>query len=387
MISQCARCGAPRQGEERFCHSCGFDNGLAAAPASAGQPAPFTPPAPAPQPAQTASPAWGQPSPFAPPAPVAQPQQSPLTPPAPFAQPTGFTSPSQPAAFGQPPQPAPFGQPAQFGQPALTSCPRCHAAVYPGYQLCGTCGLDLRSFAGVAAPFGPGAGPARKSSVPMLIGIVGVVVLVAAGGLFYLSQQKSPAAATAAPSLVVVTTPSAIPTLEATPVATNTPELSSQSTTDEPAPVGAWTKYTCPDKKWSVKFPGSSAPLKQTISGSGTTTMNMTYYYVQDFNGAVYAVYAMSSSKLSGMDSGAILQYMKTYMETYMGSAMGVTVLSTTDTTLAGQPALEMVLQSSAVKMTMDIVAVGSAVYMLMVAAAPGVDVYPHYFLESFTAK
>ena len=422
MVAQCPQCGSPRQGDRAFCDQCGFDyrttpvaaqivpeppapaplvDSIAApiAPVSPFSQPPFSQPPVAQQFGQ--GPSFGQPSPFS------QPAEAPVAPVAPvapqFQAPQQTQAPFPPQApYGQQPQ-APFQQPQapfppqgpygqQYAAPGGPTCPRCHATVYPGYPLCGNCGLDLRQFGPV--PMAPmGAPVARKSSLPTFAAIAGVVMLVVAGGLFFLNQQKTPGVSpTASASLIAVATSSPTPTIaptdtpEATPDATETATLAPDITA-EPAPVGTWTKYTSSDKKWSVKFPGIAAPLKQTMSGTGTVSMNMTYYYTIDTAGTLYAVYALNSSALRGMSGDGLLTYMKDYMQSYLSSAMGATVTSTSDLTISGKPAIEMVSEGNSIEIVLDMLVVGPDVYMLMVAAAPGNDLYPKYFQDSFAAK
>jgi len=131
MTNQCPRCGAPQPGALPICQQCGLDFRTIGA-----QPAP-------------AAAAYQQ----------AQPQSQ------------------------------EFQQPAPPPQGVPTVCPRCQAPLYPGYPICGNCGLDLRAAWGS----GPAAGPAHPMlPIALAIGLV-VVLLAAAGAVFVMAQPKGSA--------------------------------------------------------------------------------------------------------------------------------------------------------------------------------------------------
>lgn len=131
MTNQCPRCGAPQPGALPICQQCGLDFRTIGA-----------------QPAPTAA-AYQQ----------AQPQSQ------------------------------AFQQPAPPPQSVPTVCPRCQAPLYPGYPICGNCGLDLRAAWGS----GPAAGPAHPMlPIALAIGLV-VVLLAAAGAVFVMAQPKGSA--------------------------------------------------------------------------------------------------------------------------------------------------------------------------------------------------
>ena len=141
MTNQCPRCGAPQPGALPICQQCGLDFRTVGA-----QPAP-----------EAAAYQQGQ--------------------------------------FG--PQPQAYQQPAPPPQGVPTVCPRCQAPLYPGYPICGNCGLDLRAAWGS----GTAAGPARPMlPIALAIGLV-VVLLAAAGAVFVMAQPRG----SAAPSQAVAT--------------------------------------------------------------------------------------------------------------------------------------------------------------------------------------
>jgi hypothetical protein len=423
MIAQCPHCGTPRQGDRPFCQTCGFDYSTASAPAQPEAPSfgatppvpPVAPPSPFGEPpgqGQYPTAAHGQPQQFGQQLGYGQPQQ------AYGQQDYGQVQSGQPGAYsGQPqpgygqqpgaypgqPQPA-YGQQPGYGQAAYvmpaapSNCPRCGAPLYPGYQACGSCGLDLRqSFGAVQSPLSP-APAAKKSNLPMIVAGVGLVLIIAAGGVFIATQNSK---STASPSpkasatLVAEGSATADPTEAPTPAATpaETPEATPDATapgvaTPEPAPTGTWTKFTSPDGTWSAKFPGTTAPIKQTQStGTGAAKQNITYWYSMDLsNAAIYAVYTVSSSAdLSAMSSTAFLDYLSQYVESYVGSSLGGTVESTTQTTLDGNPALQIQLQAVGQEMTLTMTGVGKTMYMLMASSSAGGSVYPSYFGSNFT--
>jgi uncharacterized protein (DUF983 family) len=136
MMNQCPRCGAPRPGDQPICQQCGLDFRTVGA-----QPAPA----------------------------AAAYQQAQLQP---------------------QPQPQAYQQPAPPPQSVPTVCPRCQAPLYPGYPICGNCGLDLRAAWGS----GTATGPARSMlPIALAIGLV-VVLLAAVGAVFVMAQPRGSAA-------------------------------------------------------------------------------------------------------------------------------------------------------------------------------------------------
>jgi uncharacterized protein (DUF983 family) len=451
MTAQCPRCGTPRLEERRFCQTCGFD--YAAAPASSVPPAepvvPETPAEPqfAPEP-PVAQPAASAPSPAEPPtAAPAFPEPAPPVFPAPAAPATpayGQSQPPETAAtptypqsqpYGQPqnyPQSQPYGQqdygqqvpqqgvaPQQYGQPSYgqpaygqpsysqppqppqppqpTTCPRCQAPVYPGYQQCGTCGLDLRPYAApMVAPVGAPVVTAKKSNTPMLLAAAGLVLILGAGGLIMMNQNNggsaSPTPAITA-SHVAAGTPTDPPTdaPEATATAAKTPKVTLAPTiasATQAVPTGTWTKFTAPDGSWSAKFPGTGQPTKQDMSSSMSGTgMSIVFYYKLDVQSeSGFFVYVLDAgSAMSVMGSDAFLEYMADYMSSSAGSAG--TIESTTDITLAGHPGKEFLINSSGAEVTLAMIAVDTRVYMVMTSCVGSEAIYHDYFLQNFALK
>lgn len=379
MLSQCPTCGSPRQGESPYCATCGFDfRSTAASATTFGQApqsqwgAPVPPPTPTPS-----QPQWGTP----PPPPPAAPWSAPATPPAPqWGAPA--TQPQQPQ-WGAPVAPqAPQGYPGQAG---AGTCPRCYAQLTPGYPICSNCGLDTR---GSAMP--PAGASARKgSNTPLLLAAAGIVLVLVAGGLYVMSNRGN---TNGSP------TPSATPTIVAqaskTPAATASSSVADSAAptlgdvSPEPAPAGTWTKFTAPDGTWSISFPGTTKPVKQDLSGTGSSSFAMSFWYATDLQTeAVYAVYVIDGgAALKSMGSKAFVDYMSTYMSTYLGGSGGSTV-SSKDVILGGQPAKEFVIEAKGQVMTLRLGLVGSKMYMLLESAAPGADVYPQYFMNTLALK
>jgi hypothetical protein len=363
MIVACPRCGNPRADTRQFCPSCGFDFGTA----QAGQPA-----------AQQ-----GQP----PPPPVAAPAYAPppQPPPPPVAAP----------AYAPPPQPSQtsYGQgPAGYwaaGQPG--NCPRCGAPIYSGYWQCGNCGLDLRGLSGVPPVPAYGAPAPRKASL-LPVAVAGVLVLVLAGaGALYMTRSNGGTGSSPTPTITASALASATPAptvvTSATPRATTTAAVDG---TLEPPPVGEWLTFTAPDGTWSAKFPGTTPPIKQTQDvGVGTTTKQAIFYYSLDIESmGVYAVYVLEMDQdMSVMTSSGMLDFLASYMQTYLTSSLGGTMVSSKQTTLAGQPALEFVVDASGDEMTFAITGAGKRIYMVMTAAPEGGTVYPGYFIENFSLE
>jgi hypothetical protein len=240
----------------------------------------------------------------------------------------------------------------------------------------------------------------EQGNTPMLVAAAGLVLVIAAGGFVVATRgsgSNSPTPKTT-PSLVAQGTPSDAPatdTPEPTIEATDTPEAGATPTdlavaTVEPAPAGTWTKYTATDGTWSAKFPGKAAPTKQDMStGTGSTAMKMVFYYTLDMTsgGAGYFVYTVdATSFLSGMSAQAFLDFMGDNMSQAMGGASGV-VESTTDTTVAKNPAKKIIIQASGQEITLFLTVIKNRMYMLMTSAVPGASVYPQYFVNNFAVK
>jgi hypothetical protein len=407
MLTQCPRCAAPRQGGAAFCPNCGFDyppatggyfQGSATPPASdvAGQGAQGSsgqdqfgqatygqPEQPAYGQSQYGQPSYGGSS-------YGQPEQ-PAYGQSQYGQPGyggssygqpqyGQPQPAQPA-YGQPP----YGQPQgpAGGQPS--GCPNCGSPLYAGYLRCPNCGFALQQHLAAPAPV-----PApRQSNVPMLAAAAGLVLILAAGGLFVATRGNGPSPSStpqASASLVaVVPTPTLELEATASPASNDSSEPTLAPATQEPAPSGTWTTYASPDGTWSVKFPGTSKPTAEDLSGAAG--MSMTYYYVLDSAGAAYAVYLLDSSSMAGMDSSMFLDFMITYMKDYLAGSDANVATSTETITLAGQQATELRMEAEGQSMTLALTVVGSRLFMLLTSAPPDRDVFPDYFMSTFAAK
>jgi hypothetical protein len=344
MTTPCPRCGNPRVDARQFCSWCGFDFGVA----QAGQP--DTQPAQPPSPPSVAPPAYPQP-----------PQ----------------------AVYGQ-------GSSGYWAGGQSGACPRCQAPIYSGSWQCGNCGLDLRTQYGVppVLTFGATAAPQKGSLLPLVI--VGVLAVVLAGaGALYVTQGHAGAGSSPTPS--ATTARSALPSATPAPtvVATPAPEVTTAfEGTPEPPPVGDWVTFRAPDGTWSAKFPGTTPPIKQTQDVDvGTSTKQAIFYYSLDtVSMSVYAVYVLEMDQdMSVMTSSGMLDFLDSYMRTYMTSSLGGTVVSSKQTTLAGQPALQFVIDESGEEMTFATTGAGERIYMLMTAALQGATVYPEYFRENFS--
>ena len=246
MTNQCPRCGTPRLGDSPICQGCGLDFLTVGAPRSA----------PAPQAAAYPQP---QPQAFQQPAPQPQPQSQPFQQPAPQA-----------AAY---PQPQPTGVPG--------FCPRCQAPLYPGYPICGNCGLDLRAAWGYGGPTG---GPTRSMLPIALVGGLVLALIVAAAAVFAISQARGDSSAspsvvapvpvgaspqeTAAPSTPDART-TAEPTLASTPSPTAGPTIDSSGAVTE----GNWVGVDTTGAIFTVSF---------TVRGSSLVSLTVGYLTSSD---------------------------------------------------------------------------------------------------------
>lgn len=379
MTSQCPRCSAPRVGDSPFCQNCGFDFRFAPVPAASPQP-------PAPQPPAPQAPSYGA---------VPQP---------PAGQAPSYGEAPQPGMqYGQPPaqgaqgygyQPAPtapaYGQPAQPG-PAPTTCMRCRAPLYPGYTQCGNCGFDNRapwSGPAPAAPVTPTA-PARRSVLPIALVVGGVALLAVAGyvlafGPKATSNASSSPRASASSSDVALASPTLTPLITPEPVESASEAPSGGAATPEPSPDSVWTNFTSPDGKWSVMFPGTMTPVKQTQAlDVGTTSGEMSMWMVAD--GA--DVYAVADFDFT---AGTIGSNSSIYLEataTAMAGSFGGTVVSQTDSTVGGYSAKDIVLEKAGQTISLRLWFVGDRFYMLMVEGGDGDTVYPQHFMATFALK
>ena len=331
MTSVCPRCSTPQAGGSLFCPNCGFD--------FRAQP---TPPPPPPQ--------------FAPP----------------------------------PPPPS-----------ALATCPRCHSPLYPGYTRCGNCGFDSAQQPAAWGPqpmyqqpaWGaqPAAEPARKSNLPILLAIGGVLLLAVAGGLFVM-MPKSTSSGSPSPSRIAVASASATATatqtpteapVTAEPTATDTPTSSGSA---EPSPDFAWSAFTAPDKKWSVRFPSSAAPITQSQSlPLGTTTVTMTIYMAEDPSAtAAYAVAFVDVP--AGTFPGDPNSYLA-LMDTYLTSSMGGTLVSSGDAMVGTYKARDASVVKGSQTFNIRFWFVGNRLYMLMTVVEGDATVYTQHFMGTFVLK
>jgi hypothetical protein len=335
----------------------------------------------------------------------------------PFCPTCGFdfraqaTPPPQPPAQFTPPPPPPPSAPA--------SCPRCHAPLYPGYTQCGNCGFDSAqqqpAWGPPAVPAQPAWGaqpayqqqpwgaqpvaqpvaqPAGKSSLPIILALGGVLLLVVAGGLFVMMPKNS-SNASPSPSAIAVASPTATRTPAATRTVAPTPTVAAPTAvdtltpaagTEEPSPAGTWTSFTAPDKKWTVRFPSSATPIKESQPlAMGTTTGTITMYAVQDPSGsAVYAVAYMDvpAGALPGDPNGYLA-----LMDSTVASSMGGTLVSSRDATVGTYAARDLDVVKGSQTYNIRIWFVGNRFYMLMVLAQGGAAVYPQHFMATFVLK
>lgn len=284
--------------------------------------------------------------------------------------------------------------------------------LYPGYTRCGNCGFDSAqqqpawgaqptyqqpAWGAQPAPPAPWAAqpaaqPARKSNLPIVLAIGGVLLLAAAGGLFVMmpkntsSGSPSPSAIAAASATATATAappPSAVP-VTAKPTATDTPTAA--PATEEPSPDYVWTAFTAPDKKWSVRFPSSTAPVKQSQSMAiGTTTGTMTVYAVEDPTGlAVYAVAFVDFP--AGALPGDVNSYLP-LMDSAVAASTGGTLVSSSDSTVGKYTARDLTISKDTQTYIVRIWFVGNRFYMLMTGVEGDAPVYPGHFMATFALK
>jgi hypothetical protein len=342
MTSLCPRCSTPQAGGSPFCPSCGFD---------------FR------------------------------------------AQPT---PPPPPAQFAPPPPPPPS---------APATCPRCYSPLYPGYTRCGNCGFDsaqqppaygaqptYQQPAWGTPPPAPGpwvaqpaAEPARKSNLPIFLAIGGVLLLAAAGGLFVM-MPKSSASGSPSPSPIAVASASA--TASATTLPSEAPVTAEPTSSDtptsaatvEPSPDFAWSAFTAPDKKWSVRFPGTAAPITESLPlPIGTTSVTLTMYATQDASSsALYAVAFLD------VPAGTFPGNPNTYlalMDSSLATGMGGTLVSSSDSTVGTYPARDLNVLKGTQTYYIRIWFVGNRLYMLMTISEADATVYTQHFMATFALK
>jgi hypothetical protein len=294
----------------------------------------------------------------------------------------------QPASYGQPPsfgqQPS-FGQPVSFDQPAPpptpSVCPRCYTRFYPGQTQCSNCGYDTRASWGAPSP----VAPARASTLPIALAMLGIAFLIAAVALVVVTQSGG---ASATPSPSVVAAASVTSTLKATssPSLLTSPSASSLAEgTPEPSAVGTWTKFNSPDGKWYASFPGTTPPAKTSLPySSGTISIEMPLFYLIDRTGAEYAAaYGdFKASDLAGMDPEFLLSTMETGL-----SSDGYTVVHSSATTQVGQPARDVTVTGKGQVVDIRMWFVSARFYMMMVYSKPGSATYPQHFFATFKLK
>jgi hypothetical protein len=261
--------------------------------------------------------------------------------------------------------------------------------------MCGNCGFDSaqQPFGGVPAygtapygapgPFGamaPLVKPA-SSKVPILLALGGVALLVVAGGLGLAVLGKgSSGGASASTSALALATPTHIP---ATLAATAEPTLADG--TAEPSPLSAWTSYTAPDKTWTVQFPSSITPIKQsTPMNSGIATGDMTMYMTYDSSGVAYAIAYFDFA--AGTIPNSANTYLK-MMEATMTASTGGTLVASGDSTMAGNPSRDVTIEKSGLTYNLRMTFVGDRFYMMLVMAEPSADSYPQHFFDTLTLK
>ena len=306
-------------------------------------------------------------------------------------------------------QQVPTPPPAQFAPPSVPGiCPRCHSPLYPGYTRCGSCGFDSAQQPpawGAQAPYQqpawgatpPPAGwggqpvvePARKSNMPILLAIGGVLLLALAGGL-YVMMPKNASSGSPSPSAIALA--SASPT--ATPMPTEAPvtakptaaDTATAAATVEPSPDFAWSAFTAPDKKWSVRFPGTAAPITESLPlPIGTTSVTLTMYATKDpSSDALYAVAFLD------VPAGTLPGNPNTYlalMDSSLATGMGGTLLSSSDSMVGTYAARDLNILKGTQDYYIRIWFVGNRLYMLLTVADPDVTVYIQHFMATFALK
>jgi hypothetical protein len=276
--------------------------------------------------------------------------------------------------------------------------------LYPGYTRCGNCGFDSALYQPGWAAIPPSAGawagqvapqPAPRSILPIVLAVCGVVLLAAAGALFALMPKNasgsgsSPSTIAAASGTPTATATVTLPTLPTEAPATEAPTTSDTSTsapTVEPSPDFAWSAFTAPDKKWSVRFPGSSSPIKESIDlPMGATTSTLTMYAVADASGS--AVYAVAFLDVA---AGALPGDVNTYlalMDSTLASSMGGTLLSSGGAKMGTYTARDLSVLKGSQTYNVRIWFAGNRFYMLMTIVEGDAVVYTQHFIATFTFK
>ena len=303
---------------------------------------------------------------------------------------------------------------------AASTCPRCNAPLYPGYTLCGNCGFDSR-FAGPAPwqgqtpPYGqwpgqlppgygqpppgygqmPGYPPVHavqphRNNLGIALVVLGVALLVVAGMLTVLAVSHSGSSASPSPTPSPIAAASSIgiaidSTAPVETAAATATALAAQ--TVEPAPGDIWTRYTSTDGAWSVLFPGASpSPLEMTQAiGSGTYKGKARMYVVAGPGDAAYAVMFVDfdAATFKSVDASTVLSI----MGPSLALGVGGTVVSSSDTTEGTYPARDLMISTTANLYNMRIWVVGARFYILMSYSAPGDEIYPQHFMDSFKLK
>lgn len=360
MTSQCPRCSAPHVGDNPICQTCGFDFRFAAAP--------VTPPQQQYPPQPTY---YGQPTQL--PAPVSQVQPGAYQASGPvgssYGQPQGYQPAGPAPAYGQAPGPG----------AAPSVCLRCYAPLYPGYTQCGNCGFENRSAYAAPAP-----AAAKRSNLPIALALAGVALLAVAGVVVIVAPKSKSAASpivSASPSSIALVSPT--PGTTVTPAATET-GVASAAPTVEPSPVAAWSKFTSPDGKWSVLFPGTMTPVKQT-QAMNTAGVNgsMTMWVVADGPDA----YAVAFFDLPAGTVGTNGSMFLDLTASGLASSLGGTLISTTDSTVGKYAAKDISIEKLGQSISLRVWFVGDRFYMMMVAGNDGDTVYPQHFMASFVLK
>jgi hypothetical protein len=280
------------------------------------------------------------------------------------------------------------------------NCPRCQAPLYPGYTRCGNCGFDSAQPAWGPAPVA--AARPSGSKMPLLLAIGGVVLLAGAGVVAVLAATKTATASTSpAGSIVaqasssrtpstIVDTPIATEVDTPTPKATATPHPKATSSpthvagTPEPSPLSAWSPFTAPDGLWSVRFPTTMTPVKQTMAlNSGIAKGDMTMYMVAD-GGNAYAMvfFDFPAGTIPAMSSSFLKM-----MESSMMASVGGTLLSSSDATVGTYPARDLTVEKSGQIVNLRVWFVGDRFYMAMVMAPTGSVVYPEHFMSTIVVS
>lgn len=316
-----------------------------------------------------------------------------------------FRAQQAPAQFAPPPPPA--------SAPGI--CPRCHSPLYPGYTRCGNCGFDSAqqppawgaqppyqqpAWGATAPPAGwagqPAAEPARKSNLPIFLAIGGVLLLALAGGLFVM-MPKNTASGSPSASAIAITTATATATattatattapsealVTAEPTAADSPTAAA---TVEPSPDFAWSAFTAPDKKWSVRFPGTTAPITENLPLSfGTSSVTLTMYATADASAS--ALYAVAFVDVpAGTLPGDPNSYLG-LMDSSLATGMGGTLLSSSDASVGKYAARDLNILKGAQTYYIRIWFVGSRLYMLMTIVEGDATVYTQHFMATFALK